>query len=178
MTDASERIEVRHEHAAGEHRLAIGVLAGAALGVGVGLLVAPRKGSELRNQVRVQATHIADSASAGYYRAKDTTGHYAHRGHDVYCACRDKVAHAAHQSLRYVREVSDAVTMKSRKVSDPAQASARVPIAVPVQGPALTKPASPAQAGQPGRAREQASQPAARGEDGYPAGVKRGPASV
>jgi gas vesicle protein len=178
MKDASERIEIQHEHGAGEHRLAIGVLAGAALGVGVGLLVAPRKGSELRNQVRVQATHIADSASAGYYRAKDATGHYAHRGHDAYCACRDKVAHAAHESLRYVREVSDAVTMKSRRVSDPAQATARVPIAVPVQGPALSKPASPAQAGQPGRAREQASQPAARGDDGYPAGVNRGPASL
>ena len=151
MSDASERIEmVQHEHIGGDHnhRLAIGVLAGAALGVGVGLLIAPRKGSELRKQVRVQATHVANSAATGYHRAKDTTDRYAHRGHDAYCSCRDKIAHAAHETRRYVREVTDAVTMKSHKVSDPAQTTSAVQITVPVQVPvppkAATVAASPA----------------------------------
>ena len=160
MSDASERNEmVDNEHGAGGHKLAISVLAGTALGVGVGLLLAPRKGSELRQQVKDQATHIANSASAGYHRAKDTTGHYAHRGHDAYCLCRDKVGHAAHETRRYVREVTDAVTMKSRKMSDPAQTTSPGQIAAPAQVPAPSRPASAAAANQAGHPREQASQP-------------------
>lgn len=154
MTAEQERIEVVPHHGS-NHRLAKGFIAGAAVGVGLGMLFAPRRGSEVRKQVKVQVNNVANTASTGYHRAKDTTGGWAHRGHDVYVVCRDKVAHAAHETSRYVREVADAVTLKSRQseivpplATAPAQASVagRVPVTV-----------APAQAEQPGRTREPVS---------------------
>jgi gas vesicle protein len=153
MTAEQEGIEVVPHHGS-NHRLAKGFIAGAAVGVGLGMLFAPRRGSELRKQVKVQVNNLATTASTGYHRAKDTTDEWAHRGHGVYVVCRDKVAHAAHETSRYVREVTDAVTLKSRQSeigSSPATAprhtsvAGRVPVTV-----------APAQADQPGRSREQA----------------------
>jgi gas vesicle protein len=150
MTAKQEGIEVVPHHGS-NHRLAKGFIAGAAVGVGLGMLLAPRRGSELRKQVKVQVNNLANTA----HRAKDTTGEWAHRGHDLYVVCRDKVAHAAHGTSRYVREVADAVTLKSRRsepisplTTSPAHVSAagRVPVTV-----------APAQTDQPGRSREQAS---------------------
>jgi gas vesicle protein len=116
MSDANEGIEVQLDPRAGDHRVAIGLLAGTALGVGLGMLMAPRKGSELRQQVAGRAKHVAGTASRGYHRARDTAGRYAHRCQDAYCACRDTVARGAHEARRYAREVSGAV--KSRKAPE------------------------------------------------------------
>jgi gas vesicle protein len=49
----------------------LGVLAGAAVGVGLGLLFAPRAGSELRRQVSGLSTSIREGASRRYRQARD-----------------------------------------------------------------------------------------------------------
>jgi gas vesicle protein len=49
----------------------IGVLAGAAVGVGLGLLFAPRAGSELRRQVGGLSTSLRNGASKRYRQARD-----------------------------------------------------------------------------------------------------------
>ena len=119
MRDANEQIEiVRHEHAAGDHRLAVGVVAGAALGVGLGLLLAPRKGSELREQIKVQATRAGKTASNGYHVATDKAGAWGHRCRDAYDSTRHHVVDAYHGTTRYIGEVSDAVTMKARRQAE------------------------------------------------------------
>ena len=78
------------------HPLATGLIAGAAVGVGVGLLLAPRRGSETRTQLKGHVNRYADGISKGYR----TT--------------RDKVTHGARETGRYVRDVADAVTRKAR----------------------------------------------------------------
>lgn len=143
MSEKKERIElVTDEDDHRGHPLAVGLITGAAIGVGVGMLCAPRKGSELRHQV-------ADTASKGYHRAKDTAGHYAHRGHDAYVVCKDKIAHGAQATGRYVREVSDAVTRKTHR-----EAPGREQVTAGVRTAPSTSPYSQPESV---RAREQAS---------------------
>jgi gas vesicle protein len=49
----------------------IGVLAGAAVGVGLGLLFAPRAGSELRRQLGGLSTSLRNDASRRYRQARE-----------------------------------------------------------------------------------------------------------
>jgi gas vesicle protein len=53
------------------HSFLIGVLAGAAVGVGLGLLLAPRTGSELRSQVGSLSTSLRNGASRRYRQARE-----------------------------------------------------------------------------------------------------------
>ena len=53
------------------HSFLIGVLAGAAVGVGLGLLFAPCAGSELRRQVGGLSTSLRSGASRRYRQARE-----------------------------------------------------------------------------------------------------------
>jgi gas vesicle protein len=113
MSNETFRAEVAHDdHHAAKHPFALGVLAGAAVGVGLGLLFAPRTGAQMRKSVGDQWTNVKGSCSTGYHRAKDVAGDWAGRGHRAYDTTRSKVVHGAHETWQYVREVSDAVTRK------------------------------------------------------------------
>jgi gas vesicle protein len=115
------------------HPFARGVLAGAAVGVGVGLLFAPRSGKQIRQEVGHQLSNMKTSCASGYTRAKGTAGEWAARGRRAYGTTRDKLAHGAHETREYVKEVSDAVMRKSHREtriparSDMAVAAAREP---------------------------------------------------
>jgi gas vesicle protein len=61
----------------------IGLFTGALLGAGLGLLLAPKTGSEFRRQLRDRAGALADTAEEGYRRASDTLGDFADRGRDL-----------------------------------------------------------------------------------------------
>ena len=101
-----------HDHDG--HPLAVGLLAGAAAGVGLGLLFAPRKGSDMRHQIADGARHVAGSS------------------HDIYCACRDAVSdavsHGASATRRYVNEMSEALRGKAHGTSSDAENIASAPI--------------------------------------------------
>ena len=109
------------EHEGG-HPFALGVLTGAAVGVGVGMLLAPRSGAELRKEVGHQFTNMKGSCATGYNRAKDTAGNLAERSRRAYSATRDKVVNGAHETKEYVKEVSDAVTRKAHREPEPRSA--------------------------------------------------------
>ena len=96
------------------HPLATGLIAGAAVGVGIGLLFAPRRGSETRGQIKGHVNRYTGGISKGYRDASRKVGDWAHRGKGVYATTRDKVAHGARETSRYVRDVADAVTQKAR----------------------------------------------------------------
>jgi gas vesicle protein len=115
MSDEKQHIEVALDDHKGKHPFVAGVLTGAAVGVGIGLLFAPRTGAQMRKEVGNQWTHVKGSCSTGYHRAKDTAVDWAERGRRAYDTTREKVVHGAHETRLYVREVSDAVTLKSRK---------------------------------------------------------------
>src|SRR3954465_5564047 len=64
-----------------------GVLAGALIGTGLGLLFAPRKGAELRGQV-------AESAATMGQAISKTVDGWAERGREVYNQARDVATRA------------------------------------------------------------------------------------
>ena len=64
-----------------------GLFAGAVIGAGIGLLFAPRKGSELRGQLSDAATNVSKTVS----KAADD---YVERGRKVYDRARDMASRA------------------------------------------------------------------------------------
>jgi gas vesicle protein len=61
----------------------MGLLAGAVLGAGLGMLFAPKTGSQLRNQLSEQASGLANQAQQGYRKATENAGQWAERGKEV-----------------------------------------------------------------------------------------------
>jgi gas vesicle protein len=82
----------------------IGLLAGTVLGAGLGMLFAPKAGSELRGQLSDQANSLANQASEGYKRASESAGFWAEKGKNVYDKAKGAVARGADEAQRYARE--------------------------------------------------------------------------
>jgi len=57
------------DEAGGGGAFMMGLIAGAVLGAGIGMLLAPRPGSELRSQLGDQASKLRDRAAEGYTTA-------------------------------------------------------------------------------------------------------------
>jgi gas vesicle protein len=104
----------------GRHPLAMGILTGTAVGACLGVLFAPRRGSDTRRRVGQGVNQMVSSTSSGYRRAKGSVGHWANRGHGAYVATRDRVVKGAKGTSQYVRGVADAVTNKAHRESDSA----------------------------------------------------------
>ena len=62
----------------------MGLLTGTVLGAGLGMLFAPKSGSELRGQLSEQAGKVANQASEQYRRASETASDLADRGREMY----------------------------------------------------------------------------------------------
>jgi gas vesicle protein len=95
-----------------------GLLAGAVIGGSLGLLFAPRKGSELREQV-------ADSASSVGKTVSRTVDELADRGRDVYARARDVVARTGDEIDRVAGEATNRVDKGLTAVADAAAAKSR-----------------------------------------------------
>lgn len=93
----------------GRHPLAMGILTGTAVGACLGVLFAPRRGSETRQRV-----------GEGVQRAKGTVGHWANRSHGAYATTRDRVVKGAKGTTQYVRGVAEAVVNKAHREGDAA----------------------------------------------------------
>ena len=59
----------RFDDEAGGGGFVMGLIAGVVLGAGIGMLLAPKAGSELRHQLGDQATRLRDRAAEGYTAA-------------------------------------------------------------------------------------------------------------
>jgi gas vesicle protein len=107
MTEHYDRTET------GANGFIVGLFAGTLIGAGLGLLLAPKSGAEMRRQLRSRAGDLADAAEDTYRRAADTATDYAQRGRDlgrdVYDRSRETVSKAAEEVEGYAREtgVSD-----------------------------------------------------------------------
>src|SRR5438067_13878322 len=82
----------------------MGLLTGTVLGAGLGMLFAPKSGSELRNQLSEQAGNLANTASEGYRRATEAAGDWDDRGREVYDKARDAASRGVDEAQRYVRD--------------------------------------------------------------------------
>jgi gas vesicle protein len=107
MGDGHDRYE---GEAGGGGSFVMGLLTGTVLGAGLGMLFAPKAGSELRNQVAEQAGNLANTASEGYRKATESAGAWAEKGREMYDKARDKardaVAHGTEEAQRYMHDVA------------------------------------------------------------------------
>ena len=73
----------------------MGLLAGTVLGAGLGMLFAPKAGSELRNQLTDQAGKLRATANDTYHQASDKVNQIVDRGKDAYDRARGSVSNIA-----------------------------------------------------------------------------------
>jgi gas vesicle protein len=120
MADGYDRFD---NESTGGGSFVMGLLTGTVLGAGLGMLFAPKSGSELRSQISEQAGNIANTASEQYRRATETAGEWAEKGRevgrDVYDKARDAVARGTDEAQRYVRDATSGAT----KTTPPAGSS-------------------------------------------------------
>jgi gas vesicle protein len=114
MADGYDRFD---NEGGGGGSFVMGLLTGTVLGAGLGMLFAPKAGSELRNQIGEQAGNIANTASDGYRRATEQAGQWADRGRDIagqwadkgkdaYGQARDAVTRGVDEAQKYVRDTT------------------------------------------------------------------------
>jgi gas vesicle protein len=73
----------------------MGLLAGTILGAGLGMLFAPKSGSELRSQIGDQAGRLRDAANETYSQASGKVGQMVDRGREAYVRARSSVSNMA-----------------------------------------------------------------------------------
>jgi len=95
----------------------IGLFTGALLGAGLGLLLAPKTGSEFRRQLRDRAGALADTAEEGYRRASDTLGDFADRGRDLADRGREAGREMFNRASEAAREGADEAQRYARDVA-------------------------------------------------------------
>lgn len=103
----------------------MGLLTGTVLGAGLGMLFAPKAGSELRGQLSEQAGNLAntasdsykkasEAASEGYKKASEAASEWAGKGREVgremFDRTKDAVNRGTEEAQRYVREATGAAT--------------------------------------------------------------------
>jgi gas vesicle protein len=114
MADVDDRFDTEDNgHAGGS--FVIGLLTGTVLGAGLGLLFAPKAGSEMRSQLSEQANQLANTAAEGRRRATEAAGDLANRGREMYGRTRDAVIRGADEAQRYARDAAAGVAGGSRE---------------------------------------------------------------
>ncbi len=89
----------RYEHEGGGFMM--GLLTGTVLGAGLGMLLAPKAGSELRGQLGDQARHLGNKASDQYRRASETASGWKDRGRDMMHHAREAVSRGVEEARGY-----------------------------------------------------------------------------
>jgi gas vesicle protein len=96
----------------------MGLLTGTVLGAGLGMLLAPKSGSELRGQLTEGANTVGRSATEGYRKVAGAANTIADKGREFYDRARDAVSHGAEEVKRYTREEA-ATESRSGLSNDP-----------------------------------------------------------
>lgn len=91
----------RFEREEGGGSFLMGLLAGTVLGAGLGMLFAPKAGSELRSQLGTQLAdqtgRLRDAADPLYQQATEKVSQIVDRGKDAYDRARSSVSNMAAQ---------------------------------------------------------------------------------
>jgi len=78
----------RFEREDGGGSFLMGLLAGTVLGAGLGMLFAPKPGSEIRNKLSEQAGKLRTTAADGYQQASGKVTQIVDRGREAYDRAR------------------------------------------------------------------------------------------
>jgi gas vesicle protein len=79
----------------------MGLLTGTVLGAGLGMLLAPKAGTELRGQLGEQARNLGNMANEQYRRASETASGWAERGREFVDRARDSVNRGMEEGRNY-----------------------------------------------------------------------------
>ena len=90
----------RDEHEGGGGFM-MGLLTGTVLGAGLGMLLAPKAGTELRGAIGEQARNLGSKASEQYRRASESAGDWAEKGREFVNQAKDAVARGAEEARGY-----------------------------------------------------------------------------
>jgi gas vesicle protein len=85
----------------------IGLLTGAFLGAGLGMLLAPKAGSELRNELSDQAGGLGHKAADQYGRVTEKAREWADRGREAGAEVYDKARDLVSQGAKSTSGVSE-----------------------------------------------------------------------
>jgi gas vesicle protein len=92
----------------------MGLLTGAVVGAGIGMLFATKTGSELRNQLSDQASsladqaaNLADQAAKSMKKVSANASEWVDRGREVYGKAKDAAAKGADDAQAYARDKSN-----------------------------------------------------------------------
>ena len=98
MADSFDRYD---NEGSGGGGFMMGLLTGTVLGAGLGMLLAPKAGSELRGAIGEQARTWSNTASEQVKRASETAGTWAERGREMVDKARDAVQRGADEARNY-----------------------------------------------------------------------------
>ena len=98
MADSFDRYD---NEGSGGGGFMMGLLTGTVLGAGLGMLLAPKAGSELRGALGEQARNLSNAASEQYKHARETAGTWAERGREMVDKARDAVNRGADEARNY-----------------------------------------------------------------------------
>ena len=90
----------RIEREEGSGAFLMGLLAGTVLGAGLGMLFAPKAGSELRSQLSEQANKLRDTATDTYNQASEKVTQMVDRGREAYDRARSTGPRAGETGTR------------------------------------------------------------------------------
>lgn len=91
----------RYDSEAGGSGFMMGLLTGTVLGAGIGLLLAPKAGSELRGVIGEQARNWGNVASEQYRKASESAGPWMERGREFVDKAREAVNRGAEEARGY-----------------------------------------------------------------------------
>lgn len=79
----------------------MGLLAGTVLGAGLGMLFAPKPGSELRSKIGEQAGRIRSTANETYQQASEKVSQMVDRGREAYDRARSNIGSSGASDAGY-----------------------------------------------------------------------------
>jgi gas vesicle protein len=91
----------RYESEAGGGGFMMGLLTGTVLGAGLGMLLAPKAGSEIRGQIGEQARNIGKTASDQYRKASEAASGWAEKGREFVDRAREAVGRGVEEGTGY-----------------------------------------------------------------------------
>ena len=98
MADSFDRYD---NESSGGGGFMMGLLTGTVLGAGLGMLLAPKAGSELRGAIGEQAKNLGNAATEQYKKASEAAGTWAERGREMVDKAKEAVTRGADEARSY-----------------------------------------------------------------------------
>ncbi len=96
----------RYDSESGGGGFMMGLLTGTVLGAGLGMLLAPKAGTELRGQLGEQARNLGNMANDQYRKASETATGWAEKGREFVDKARDGVTRGMEEGRNYASGAS------------------------------------------------------------------------